>query len=222
MHLRLIRVKNYLSCQIFYLELRWYRGYNRPFYLDDFFVFKGGIKMIKLELIDGSIKEVEKGTLAISVAKELSPSLAKKSCVAKLNGKLVDLKTPIEEDAKFELVMFDSKGYNYPVGSTGGKNEVALTESQMPQHGAHLYHDENEWKAYADDYNSTTEGGPSTEKRYLEISALKRYDDSPWQNRGWLQEHGNEAFPSRWKRGGNQPHENRPVFYALAYIMKVI
>ncbi len=65
--------------------------------------------MIKLELIDGSIKEVEKGTLAISVAKELSPSLAKKSCVAKLNGKLVDLKTPIEEDAKFELVMFDSK-----------------------------------------------------------------------------------------------------------------
>ena len=120
------------------------------------------------------------------------------------------------------VVMFDSKGYNYPVGSTGGKNEVALTESQMPQHGAHLYHDENEWKAYADDYNSTTEGGPSTEKRYLEISSLKRYDDSPWQNRGWLQEHGNEAFPSRWKRGGNQPHENRPVFYALAYIMKII
>ena len=65
--------------------------------------------MIKLELIDGSIKEVEKGTLAISVAKELSPSLAKKSCVAKLNGKLVDLKTPIEENAKFELVMLDSK-----------------------------------------------------------------------------------------------------------------
>ncbi len=65
--------------------------------------------MLKVELIDGSIKEVEKGTLIISVAKELSPSLAKKACVAKLNGKLVDLKTPIEEDSKLELVMFDTK-----------------------------------------------------------------------------------------------------------------
>ena len=46
--------------------------------------------MLKVELIDGSIKEVEKGTLIVSVAKELSPSLAKKTCVAKLNGKFVD------------------------------------------------------------------------------------------------------------------------------------
>ncbi len=65
--------------------------------------------MVKVILIDGSVKEVEKGTLIINVAKELSPSLAKKCCVAKLNDKLVDLKTPIEEDSKLELVLFTDK-----------------------------------------------------------------------------------------------------------------
>lgn len=63
--------------------------------------------MIKLELKDGSFKEVEQGTLVIEVAKQLSPSLAKKCVVAKLNGVLVDLKTPVEEDAKLELLLLD-------------------------------------------------------------------------------------------------------------------
>ena len=65
--------------------------------------------MVKVKLIDGSIKEVENGTLVVSLAKELSPSLAKKACVAKIDGVLVDLKTPIEHDCDLELVMFDSK-----------------------------------------------------------------------------------------------------------------
>jgi len=46
--------------------------------------------MVKVTLKDGSIKEVEKGTLIINVAKELGSSLAKKAIVAKVNGKLVD------------------------------------------------------------------------------------------------------------------------------------
>lgn len=120
------------------------------------------------------------------------------------------------------VVMFDSIGYHYPVGSTGGKNKVALTEAQMPKHGAHMYVSDDEFHAYADSYNETQSGGPSTEKRWLAIGTLTRTDSLAWQNRGWLQEHGNEAFPSRWERGNNEAHENRPVYYALAYIMKVI
>lgn len=65
--------------------------------------------MLKVKLIDGSFKEVEENALVVSVAKELSPSLAKKACVAKLDGVLVDLKTPITKDSSLELVMFDSK-----------------------------------------------------------------------------------------------------------------
>lgn len=65
--------------------------------------------MINVTLKDGSIKQVEKGTLVIEVAKELSTSLAKKCCVAKLNEVLVDLKTPINEDSKLELVLLEDQ-----------------------------------------------------------------------------------------------------------------
>ncbi len=65
--------------------------------------------MIKITLPDNSVMEIEKGTLAIEVAKTISPSLAKKCLVAKIGDKLVDLKTPIEEDSKFELITLDSK-----------------------------------------------------------------------------------------------------------------
>ena len=64
---------------------------------------------MKITLKDGSILEAEEGKLIVEIAKELSPSLAKKCVVAKLNDKLVDLKTPIIEDSKLELVTFDDK-----------------------------------------------------------------------------------------------------------------
>ncbi len=63
--------------------------------------------MVKVVLKDGSIKEIEQGKLVIEVAKEISPSLAKKSLVGKINGVLVDLKTPINEDCNLELVLVD-------------------------------------------------------------------------------------------------------------------
>ncbi len=65
--------------------------------------------MIKVYLKDGSIKEIEEGKLIIEVAKELSPSLAKKCCIAKLDDVLVDLKTPILKDAKLELILLEDK-----------------------------------------------------------------------------------------------------------------
>ena len=65
--------------------------------------------MVKVILKDGSCKEVESGKLVIEFAKELSVSLAKKCVVAKLNDVLVDLKTPIVEDCKLELVLLEDQ-----------------------------------------------------------------------------------------------------------------
>lgn len=65
--------------------------------------------MIKVTLKDGSSIDVENGKLVIEVAKELSPSLAKKCVVAKVNDKLVDLKYALTEDSKLELVTFSDK-----------------------------------------------------------------------------------------------------------------
>lgn len=61
--------------------------------------------MVKITLKDGSVKEVERGTLIIELAKELSPSLAKKCICANLNHRLVDLKTPLTEDAELEFIL---------------------------------------------------------------------------------------------------------------------
>ena len=71
--------------------------------------------MVKVELKDGSIKEVEKGTLIVSVVKELSNSLLKKAIVAKLNDKVVDLKTPINEDSKLEVITPEDKEISFEV-----------------------------------------------------------------------------------------------------------
>lgn len=65
--------------------------------------------MIKITLKDGSQKEIEEGKLIIEFAKDLSPSLAKKCIVAKVDDKLVDLKSKLEHDCTLELILSGSK-----------------------------------------------------------------------------------------------------------------
>ena len=63
--------------------------------------------MVKVKLLDGSIREVENGTLALQIAKDLG--ILKKCCVAKVNGVLVDLKTPLNEDCELLFVFNEDK-----------------------------------------------------------------------------------------------------------------
>ena len=63
---------------------------------------------MKITFLDGSIKEIENGKSALEIANGISSSLAKKSICAKVNGELVDLTKPINEDATFELVTKDN------------------------------------------------------------------------------------------------------------------
>ena len=63
--------------------------------------------MLKITVKDGITLDVEEGKLIIEVAKSISSSLAKNSVVAKLDGNLVDLKTPITKDCSLELVTLE-------------------------------------------------------------------------------------------------------------------
>ena len=63
--------------------------------------------MVKVTLKDGSVKEVEYGKLIIELARDLSQSLAKKCVVARVDGALVDLKSPITKDCSLELITND-------------------------------------------------------------------------------------------------------------------
>ncbi len=66
-------------------------------------------KVVKVTFPNGDVHEFLKGIPCLEVAKSISEGLARASVAAKLDGALVDLSRPIEADAKFEAVKFDSK-----------------------------------------------------------------------------------------------------------------
>src|SRR5580693_5675103 len=59
---------------------------------------------IEITLPDGSKQSVAAGTRPIDIAKSISPRLADAALVAKVNGSLVDLDRPIEQDATLEIL----------------------------------------------------------------------------------------------------------------------
>ena len=63
---------------------------------------------VQLTLPDGSKTECERGTTVLQVAESIGSRLAKAAVAGKLDGELVDLSTPIEQDAGLEVVTFDS------------------------------------------------------------------------------------------------------------------
>ncbi len=63
--------------------------------------------MLKITLKDGSVREVEEGTRILDFVKTVSNSLAKKVLAAKLNGKTVDLTTPLAKDGAVEFLTFE-------------------------------------------------------------------------------------------------------------------
>ena len=63
--------------------------------------------MIKITLPDGSIREYEKGTTALDVAKSISEGLARKVLAASINGEVWDATRPIDTDASLKLLTWD-------------------------------------------------------------------------------------------------------------------
>jgi threonyl-tRNA synthetase len=59
---------------------------------------------IKVTLPDGKVLEFERGALVREVAERIGPGLAKAALGAKINGELVDLMRPLDEDVRIEIV----------------------------------------------------------------------------------------------------------------------
>ncbi|WP_010497988.1 threonine--tRNA ligase [Paenibacillus elgii] len=64
---------------------------------------------VKVTFPDGAVKEYLQGTTVEEIAGSISSGLKKNAVVGKLNGKLVDLSTPLEEDAALQIVTLDSE-----------------------------------------------------------------------------------------------------------------
>jgi threonyl-tRNA synthetase len=63
---------------------------------------------IQVTFPDGAVREYTQGTTIDQVAESISSGLRKNAVAGKLNGKVVDLSTKLEEDAKIEIVTLDN------------------------------------------------------------------------------------------------------------------
>lgn len=66
--------------------------------------------MVTITFPDGSTRQVNKGVTPLEIAESISSRLAKEVLAAELNGKLVELMTPIEEDASLKLLKWEDEG----------------------------------------------------------------------------------------------------------------
>jgi microcystin-dependent protein len=98
---------------------------------------------------------------------------------------------------KAELLQTREDG-QYKAGDTGGEDKHKLTVSELPPH-SHTY-----------DFKGADFDLSWDDDNYI-YDASEHYKDRP--------QNANQRETN--KTGGDQPHENRPPYYALCYIMRV-
>lgn len=117
-------------------------------------------------------------------------------------------------------ITIDGGRYNYPVGSTGGQNKVTLTINQMPKHNHASTSTEDEkvtTNSGGNHSHNIPTGGSTVDTAYGARKALNEYAGFNSDSAG-----AHTHTFTMYAKGGNQAHENRPPYYALAYIMKII
>lgn len=63
--------------------------------------------MINITFPDGAIRQFEKGTSALDIAKSISEGLARKVLAARVNGEVWDATRPIQQDASLQLLTWN-------------------------------------------------------------------------------------------------------------------
>ena len=63
--------------------------------------------MINITFPDSSVRQYEKGVNGIEIAKSISPRLAADVLAVMVDGKVVDLERPIENDATVRLLKWE-------------------------------------------------------------------------------------------------------------------
>ena len=96
-------------------------------------------------------------------------------------------------------------GGSYGVGAKGGVASVTLTVDQIPRHAHHYFGDD---QLLQTDWSN----GQWWAEIYCWSSGYDA-ESSKGRGNGWV--YGTSYI------GGDHPHENRPPFYALCYIMRV-
>jgi threonyl-tRNA synthetase len=62
---------------------------------------------ISLTFPDNSVREFDAGVSTLAVAKSIASSLAKKAVAGELNGTMVDIEQPLNQDGNFKIFTTD-------------------------------------------------------------------------------------------------------------------
>ncbi len=126
---------------------------------------------IKVTFPDGKKKQYEKSITALEIAKSIGPRLAKDALAAKVDDKLVDLSTRINEDSKLKIITFDDEeGIEIFRHSTAHILAHAVTDlfpKAKPTIGPVV--DDGFYYDFDIDHNFTPEDIEKIEKRMQEI-----------------------------------------------------
>ena len=114
-------------------------------------------------------------------------------------------------------------GSSYSTGNTGGASSVTLQTTHLPSHNhnfsgnthtsgnhAHSYNIANNRSGYPDGYNDTSNAGGYW--RYGTVGTTT----------GQAGSHHHYFSGTTSSTGSNSAHENRPPYYALAFIMRIL
>lgn len=110
-------------------------------------------------------------------------------------------------------------GAGYTVGATGGANTITLSPNEMPTHN----HSGQVGPAGGHSHTLHRNNGPVMQYTWAAREGTRSIAAGDDNNQGagigtnWTGEHTHALDPA----GGNQPHENRPPYYALAFIVKL-
>ena len=106
-------------------------------------------------------------------------------------------------------------GGQYDVGDTGGEDEHTLTEAELPSHT------HGDGTLETDTEGDHTHDIPSPSAFTGNGQRYRRGEDDGIKDSGSAGAHSHDVQGSTGAAGGDEPHENRPPYYALAFIMKI-
>lgn len=112
-------------------------------------------------------------------------------------------------------------GSSYGIGDTGGEATVTLDVNQMPSH-IHPYSGTTDTVGnHRHEYEDTYVNG----RKDISWGLTDKCPDDSWvhemKHTSWAGAHNHTYSGDTESQGGDAAHENRPPYYALAYIMKV-
>jgi threonyl-tRNA synthetase len=88
--------------------------------------------MIKITFPDGAVREYQKGTTALEIAKSISEGLARKVLAANINGQVWDATRPINEDASIKLLTWEEKDGKSTFWHSSAHLMAEAVESMFP------------------------------------------------------------------------------------------